>query len=143
MSLGQIVATNLPFLRRYARALPGSQSAGDAFVRATLEAALEDARMAREESAALAEARAEAEAAAAKAAEEMATIKADLERSAAKNDELSSKVSKAVKKGKGIEAEKKRLELWFSGGNSGMRSISSRQAPGAFLLAEIWRSHSC
>lgn len=42
MSLGQIVATNLPFLRRYARALTGSQSAGDAFVRATLEAALAD-----------------------------------------------------------------------------------------------------
>ena len=42
MSLGQIVATNLPFLRRYARALTGSQSAGDAFVRATLEAALEN-----------------------------------------------------------------------------------------------------
>ncbi|GMN02105.1 response regulator [Erythrobacter sp. MTPC3] len=42
MSLGQQVATNLPFLRRYARALCGSQSTGDAFVRATLEAALAD-----------------------------------------------------------------------------------------------------
>ncbi|WP_299296156.1 response regulator [uncultured Erythrobacter sp.] len=42
MSLGQQVATNLPFLRRYARALTGSQATGDAFVRATLEAALED-----------------------------------------------------------------------------------------------------
>jgi CheY-like chemotaxis protein len=42
MALGQHVATNLPFLRRYARALTGSQSTGDAFVRATLEAALED-----------------------------------------------------------------------------------------------------
>lgn len=42
MSLGQQVATNLPFLRRYARALTGSQMTGDAFVRATLEAALED-----------------------------------------------------------------------------------------------------
>jgi len=30
----------LPFLRRYARALTGSQKAGDAYVRATLEAAL-------------------------------------------------------------------------------------------------------
>ncbi|MDN3646460.1 response regulator [Pontixanthobacter aestiaquae] len=42
MSLGQKVAENLPFLRRYARALTGSQSTGDAFVRATLEAALAD-----------------------------------------------------------------------------------------------------
>ncbi|MEL7216873.1 MAG: response regulator [Pseudomonadota bacterium] len=42
MSLGQQVAANLPFLRRYARALTGSQSTGDAFVRATLEAALAD-----------------------------------------------------------------------------------------------------
>ena len=42
MSIGQLVATNLPFLRRYARALTGSQPTGDAFVRATLEAALED-----------------------------------------------------------------------------------------------------
>lgn len=42
MSLGQNVATHLPFLRRYARALTGSQTTGDAFVRATLEAALAD-----------------------------------------------------------------------------------------------------
>ncbi|MEP3421436.1 MAG: response regulator [Erythrobacter sp.] len=42
MSLGKQVAANLPFLRRYARALTGSQSTGDAFVRATLEAALAD-----------------------------------------------------------------------------------------------------
>lgn len=42
MSLGQKVAANLPFLRRYARALTGSQAAGDAFVRATLEAVLAD-----------------------------------------------------------------------------------------------------
>lgn len=42
MSLGDHVATNLPFLRRYARALTGSQATGDAFVRATLEAALAD-----------------------------------------------------------------------------------------------------
>jgi len=42
MALGQNVATNLPFLRRYARALSGSQTTGDAFVRATLEAALAD-----------------------------------------------------------------------------------------------------
>lgn len=42
MSLGAKVATNLPYLRRYARALTGSQQTGDAFVRATLEAALAD-----------------------------------------------------------------------------------------------------
>jgi len=42
MSLGQQVANNLPFLRRYARALTGSQTTGDTFVRATLEAALAD-----------------------------------------------------------------------------------------------------
>ena len=39
MSLGDQVAANLPYLRRYARALTGSQHTGDAFVRATLEAA--------------------------------------------------------------------------------------------------------
>jgi CheY-like chemotaxis protein len=38
MSLGQDLAPHLPFLRRYARALTGSQSHGDAFVRAALEA---------------------------------------------------------------------------------------------------------
>lgn len=42
MSLGEQIAKNLPYLRRYARALTGSQSTGDAFVRATLEAALAD-----------------------------------------------------------------------------------------------------
>jgi len=42
MALAQDVARNLPFLRRYARALTGSQSTGDAFVSATLEAALAD-----------------------------------------------------------------------------------------------------
>ena len=42
MSLGTKVASNLPYLRRYARALTGSQQTGDAFVRATLEAALAD-----------------------------------------------------------------------------------------------------
>ncbi|NKJ42855.1 response regulator [Novosphingobium sp. SG720] len=45
MSLGAKVATNLPYLRRYARALTGSQQTGDAFVRATLEAALADASL--------------------------------------------------------------------------------------------------
>lgn len=38
MSLGQQLATHLPFLRRYARALTGNQAHGDAYVRATLEA---------------------------------------------------------------------------------------------------------
>jgi CheY-like chemotaxis protein len=38
MSLGQDLAPHLPFLRRYARALTGSQGHGDAFVRASLEA---------------------------------------------------------------------------------------------------------
>ncbi len=42
MSLSAQVANNLPFLRRYARALSGSQATGDAFVRATLEAVLAD-----------------------------------------------------------------------------------------------------
>ena len=38
MPLGQQLAPHLPFLRRYARALTGSQSHGDHYVRATLEA---------------------------------------------------------------------------------------------------------
>tara|TARA_R110000787_G_scaffold210640_1_gene320411 strand:- start:788 stop:1585 length:798 start_codon:yes stop_codon:yes gene_type:complete len=38
MPLGQMLHPHLPFLRRYARALTGSQSHGDAYVRATLEA---------------------------------------------------------------------------------------------------------
>ncbi len=42
MSIGDQVASNLPYLRRYARALTGSQAIGDAFVQATLEAALAD-----------------------------------------------------------------------------------------------------
>jgi DNA-directed RNA polymerase specialized sigma24 family protein len=37
-----VVASNLPFLRRYARALTGSQESGDRFAAATLEAILED-----------------------------------------------------------------------------------------------------
>ena len=40
MSLSAAIAPHLPYLRRYARALTGSQSAGDAYVRATLEAIL-------------------------------------------------------------------------------------------------------
>ena len=38
MSLGQQLAPHLPFLRRYGRALTGSQAGGDRYVRATLEA---------------------------------------------------------------------------------------------------------
>ncbi|MEP0188932.1 MAG: response regulator [Erythrobacter sp.] len=42
MSISEQVSKHLPFLRRYARALSGSQASGDAIVRATLEAALSD-----------------------------------------------------------------------------------------------------
>ena len=42
MPLGAKISEFLPYLRRYARALTGSQASGDAFVRATLEAALAD-----------------------------------------------------------------------------------------------------
>ena len=41
MSLGHQLYPHLPFLRRYARALTGSQTHGDAYVRATLEAIVE------------------------------------------------------------------------------------------------------
>ncbi len=40
MSTSQTVVQHLPFLRRYARALTGSQSSGDAYVAATLESLL-------------------------------------------------------------------------------------------------------
>lgn len=42
MSAVAQIADNLPYLRRYARALTGNQSSGDAYVRTTLEAALAD-----------------------------------------------------------------------------------------------------
>ncbi|OQW59840.1 MAG: Phyllosphere-induced regulator PhyR [Proteobacteria bacterium SG_bin9] len=42
MSRSQIVAEHLPLLRRYARALTGSQTSGDAYVAAMLEALLQD-----------------------------------------------------------------------------------------------------
>ena len=42
MSTTQAVAQHLPYLRRYARALSGSQAAGDAYVTATLEALIQD-----------------------------------------------------------------------------------------------------
>src|SRR5580698_6211168 len=40
MSISQTLAPHLPYLRRYARALTGSQSSGDAHVRAALTALL-------------------------------------------------------------------------------------------------------
>ncbi|MDR2856543.1 MAG: response regulator [Novosphingobium sp.] len=42
MSMADQIAVQLPYLRRYARALTGSQASGDTYVRATLEAALAD-----------------------------------------------------------------------------------------------------
>ncbi|MEJ2434046.1 MAG: response regulator [Pseudolabrys sp.] len=42
MSTSQVVAQHLPYLRRYARALAGSQQAGDGYVAETLEAVVED-----------------------------------------------------------------------------------------------------
>ncbi|HRF07473.1 MAG TPA: response regulator [Xanthobacteraceae bacterium] len=42
MSLSQTIAPHLPFLRRYARALTGSQQSGDAYVAAVLEVLIED-----------------------------------------------------------------------------------------------------
>src|ERR1044071_1947813 len=45
MSRSQVVAEHLPLLRRYARALTGNQSSGDAYVAAMLEALLQDARL--------------------------------------------------------------------------------------------------
>jgi DNA-directed RNA polymerase specialized sigma24 family protein len=42
VSASQAIAPYLPFLRRYARALTGSQSSGDAYVAAALEALIED-----------------------------------------------------------------------------------------------------
>lgn len=45
MSIGQQIAADLPFLRRYARALTGSQQRGDSLVQTTLEKALGDAEL--------------------------------------------------------------------------------------------------
>lgn len=44
MSQSASIATNLPYLRRFARALTGSQASGDAYAIATLEAIAEDPR---------------------------------------------------------------------------------------------------
>ncbi len=45
MSRSQLVAEHLPLLRRYARALTGSQASGDAYVAAMLEALLQDSTL--------------------------------------------------------------------------------------------------
>ena len=45
MSTSQSVAQHLPYLRRYARALSGSQTSGDAYVAATLEALIQDPKV--------------------------------------------------------------------------------------------------
>lgn len=42
MTISKEIAPQLPFLRRFARALSGSQTSGDAYVVATLEALIED-----------------------------------------------------------------------------------------------------
>ncbi|PPQ40792.1 Response regulator receiver domain-containing protein [Rhodoblastus acidophilus] len=42
MSLSALIAPQLPFLRRYARALSGAQTSGDVYVAAMLEALIED-----------------------------------------------------------------------------------------------------
>src|SRR5215210_7152525 len=43
MALANAIAEHLPYLRRYARALSGTQTSGDAYVRACLEAIVADA----------------------------------------------------------------------------------------------------
>src|SRR4030081_2481572 len=45
MSAAQTVTKYLPYLRRYARALTGSQTSGDAYVAATLEALITEASL--------------------------------------------------------------------------------------------------
>src|SRR6266700_71650 len=45
MSKAHAVAQHLPYLRRYARALTGSQVSGDAYVAATLEALVKAPRL--------------------------------------------------------------------------------------------------
>ena len=45
MSLSASIAPHLPFLRRFARAVSGSQASGDALVAAMLEAIIADVDM--------------------------------------------------------------------------------------------------
>jgi DNA-directed RNA polymerase specialized sigma24 family protein len=47
VSTSHVVAQHLPFLRRYARALTGNQSSGDAYVAEVLEALIEDPQVIR------------------------------------------------------------------------------------------------
>ncbi len=42
MNLAELIAPHIPYLRRFARSLTGSQSSGDAYVSATLEALVAD-----------------------------------------------------------------------------------------------------
>jgi DNA-directed RNA polymerase specialized sigma24 family protein len=42
MTMSKAIAPHLPYLRRFARALAGTQAAGDAYVAATLEVLIED-----------------------------------------------------------------------------------------------------
>jgi CheY-like chemotaxis protein len=45
MSISKAIAPHLPYLRRFARALAGTQAAGDSYVAATLEVLIEDPSM--------------------------------------------------------------------------------------------------
>src|SRR6202162_526653 len=45
LTTSQSVAQHLPYLRRYARALSGSQASGDAYVAAALEALIQDPKV--------------------------------------------------------------------------------------------------
>jgi DNA-directed RNA polymerase specialized sigma24 family protein len=45
MSKSQLIAQHVPYLRRYARALTGSQASGDSYVAATLEALVKDPKL--------------------------------------------------------------------------------------------------
>ena len=45
MSISEIIAPQLPYLRRFARVLSGSQDSGDAYVVAMLEALLSDSSL--------------------------------------------------------------------------------------------------
>jgi DNA-directed RNA polymerase specialized sigma24 family protein len=47
MSLSALIAPQLPYLRRFARALTGSQSGGDSYAVATLEALMDDGEIAK------------------------------------------------------------------------------------------------
>src|SRR5580658_9571548 len=42
MSISQAISSHIPYLRRFARALAGTQAGGDAYVLATLEAIVAD-----------------------------------------------------------------------------------------------------